>query len=313
MWLSLITSGIGILNASAFLLMSAGPELLEFIVVSSIYSVAGWLYSWLLPAAVAYQHENLSLLRVLQFVTVAVATALILLTHHTIIGFVFIAMMIADVLVFPSFIMLFRSETRLYLRMELVRGVANSMAVLAVLFFLHRSPQSYVILLFINSSFGYLALAVSGLHRPPSLRVPRRLPMGQLRRGEFWSPQLRALLLARGVEMTALLGLSHIRALSPVLSLKIGLSISQALAINARSQRLATLMIVHLAVYALGTAAVIAAVALNIMPLPPSLYLISASNAVFVLPVVLASFVLTVKGLSTTAASPASAQEGDGA
>ena len=168
---------------------------------------------------------------------------------------------------------------------------------MAVLLFFQHSPRTYAILLLINVAAGYVALAVTRVHRAPPFRIVRQMPFGLLRRREFWSPQLRALLAARGVEITALLGLSHIHALSPVLSLKIGLAISQALAINARAQKLTTLLIVHLAVYSVGTAAVVLAVAVDIMPLPPTLALINPWNAVLVLPIVLTSFVLTINGL----------------
>jgi len=297
MLLSLLSGGIAILNAAGFLLMATGPPLLDFIVVSSIFSIASWLYSWVLPAAVAYRPDALPALRQLQFAIVAGASALILIVHPTTIGLIFIAMVVVDAVAFPAFLLLFRSETRAYLRFDLGRGVANSLALVVVLTFAERSPTAYAALLLVNVIASSFALALAGIHRPPPLTMAGGNPLRLLVQRSFWTVQLRALLAARGIEMAALLGLGQLGALSPVLSLKIGLALSNTLAVNARAHRLATMLAVHVGVYAASTAIIIAAVASRRLPLPPTLALIDPWNAIWVLPVVLASYILSIIGL----------------
>ncbi len=304
MFLSLLTGAITVLNAAGFLLMAAGPELLEYIVVSSIFSVASWLYTWMLPAAVAYDPARIGLLRLLQTITVGIASALILATHASVIGWAFVVLMLIDASVFPAHMLLFRSRTDLFVRSEFVRGIANSLALLAALFFLGRSPQSYVLLLLVNFIVGSALLMALGVHRPPSL-VPARLSALSCIGGRsFWSRQLLALLAARSFEMGALIGLSRLGALSPVISLRIGMSISSALAMNARARSLPLLVAMHLLIYGGGTAAILLLRRIPQLPLPDTLDIITPLNALYVVPIILAAFVLSVIGLRVSVPAP---------
>lgn len=297
MLLSLLTGGLAILNAAGFLLMAAGPPLLDFIVVSSIFSVASWLYGWALPAAVGYDRRALPGLRALQFAVVAAAAALILAVHPSRIGGIFIALMVVEIIIFPTFLLLFRSQTAAYLRFDLARGIANSLALVAVMAFADRSPVAYAALLLINAAIGGAALAIAGVHRPPPLTMAIADALRLPGRPSFWAPQFCALLAARGIETAALLGLGQFGGLSPVLSLKIGLALSSTLAVNARARRLVTLLAVHVVIYVAGTGAIVLAVASQALPLPATLALIDPVSALWVLPVILASYLLNIIGL----------------
>lgn len=297
MLLSLVTGAVGILNASAFLLMSAGPKLLEYIVVSSVFSLAASLYSWILPAAVGYRAEKLPLLRLLQFTTVAVASAVILWSHPTGIGVTFVLMMVADVIIFPAAILLFRSETALFLRMELVRGVANSAALLVVLSTLHSDPQAYAMLCLCNVVVAGLALAATGVHRPPSLHVAPLSALRFLYGRAFWTSQLRLLLAARALETGGLLLLGRFGSLSHVLSLKIAMAISSALVVNARARSSMTLVAAHVGVYVVGTVGILVVSGQQMIPVPPTLRLIDPLNALLVLPLALLAFALSIRSL----------------
>jgi hypothetical protein len=309
MLLSLLNSAITVLNAAGFLLMAAGPELLEYIVVSSIFSVASLLYSWLLPAAIAYDPARMGHLRLMQFITVGIASFIILYTHSSLIGFIFTAMMLIEAAVFPGHMLLFRSRTQLFIRSELVRSIANSAALLVTLAFFGGSPQSYVLLLLINVACASLLLMATRTHLPPSLipAPPSALFAVGLR--QFWSRQLLAMLMARGLETSALIGLSRIEALSPVLSLKIGMSLSSALSMNARNRPLPLLIGVHMLVYTGGTAFILLLQRIKGLTLPETLLLISPMNALTMLPVILVAFVLNIVGLRLSASKPAALGE----
>lgn len=309
MLLSLLNSAITVLNAAGFLLMAAGPELLEYIVVSSIFSVASLLCSWLLPAAIAYDPARMGLLRLMQLVTAGVASLVILLSHASAIGFIFTAMMLIDVAVFPAHMLLFRSRTQLFIRSELVRSVANSAALLVTLAFLGGSPQSYVLLLLINVTCASLLLMATRAHLPPSLRPAPPSALFTVGLSLFRSRQLLAMLASRGLETSALIGLSRIEALSPVLSLKIGMSLSSALSMNARNRPLPLLIGVHVLVYAGGTSFILLLQQVQGLPLPGTLMLISPMNALAMLPVILIAFVLNIVGLRLSAPKPAALGE----
>ncbi len=301
MFLSLLTSAIGMLNAASFLLMAAGPPLLEFIVISSIFSVGSWLYTWIMPAAVEYRPDRLPALRTMQVLVAGATIGLILTTHPTRMGLFFSVMIVVEAIAFPQHILLFQSNTKLYVRQELVRGMANTLALGATLLLFEKNAASYSFLAMTNVVVANLLLHLSGAHRIPSLRMaplPSLLP--QLS-SMFRSPRLLQLLGARGLETGTLIGLSQFQALSPVLSMKIGMAISSALAVNARSRGLPILLGVHLSVYVGGIAAAILASRLPLgdIPVPETLKLLDPVNSIVVLPVVLAAFILTVRGLRT--------------
>lgn len=300
---SLISGAISMLNAAGFLLMAAGPSLLDFIVISSIYSVASWIYSWILPAAIGYRQDKLPQLRLLQTVTVAISATLILGSHPSSMALLFVGMMLVDAWVFPHHILLFRSETALFIRIELARGFANSVALFAVFFLLDREPFYYVLLLFVNVMAMGLVLAVAGMHRPPALRISPPAEVIQIICASLFSRQFVALLLARGIETGTMLVLSQMQALSAVLSLKIGIAVSSTLAANARQRSLPLLWAVLGLVYSGGTMVILLLDTLPIdnFSIPETLLLVNLPNAVMVLPVVLAAFTLTVFGLRISA------------
>jgi hypothetical protein len=297
--MSLINGGVATLNAAGFLLMAAGPTLLDYIVISTIFSLGSWTYSWILPAAVSYRQDLMPQLRLLQLLTIIAASTVMLVTHPGLMSLLFIAMMIIDVSVFPQHILLFRSDTRTYLRMELVRGIANSIALVAVLLFLNRDPLQYVELLLINLLVSAACLAAAGTHRPPSLRLARPGNAYRHFRTQLFSRQLATLLSAKGIESGTMIALSHLQMLAPALSLKIGLAVASALSANARQHSLPTLWLVHLLIYGSGTVAIVllGRVALPGIALPETLRLVTLANAVYVLPMIMAIFTLTVLGL----------------
>jgi hypothetical protein len=310
MLLSLANGAIGVLNASGFLLMAAGPELLEYIVCSTIFAAAASLYTWLLPAAIGYDPQRLPQLRLLQAMTVASASVIMLVTNGSLIGLAFVALMIIDMMVFPAFMLLFQSRTGVYVRTEFARGLANSLTLILVLLLLDRDPLAYVLLLLGNFSLASVLLFALGIHRPVSLRMAPVRSLRALGGPQFWSRQLLALLLARGIEMGSLILLGRMEALSPVLSLKIGMSISSALSVNARTRTMAVLVVTHVAVYAGVTAAILLFQRFDALPLPvPDTFrLVDAGNAAIMLPIALSAFALVLIGLR---ANPARVSVGE--
>jgi hypothetical protein len=294
---------------AAPLLMAAGPELLEYIMVSSIFSFASLLYCWLLPAAIAYDPARMDHLRLMQLIIVGAASLVILSSHRTAIGFTFIALMLIEAAVFPGYMLLFRSRTNLFVRSELVRGIANSVALIVTLAFLGGSPRNFVLFLLINFVCASLMLMATRVHLPPPLTPAPPSALFEVGLRRFWNRQLLAMMTARGLETSAVIGLSRFDALSPVLSLKIGIAISAALSMSARNRSLPLLIGVHLFVYAGGTAAVLLLQNVRGLPLPETLMLISPGNALFVLPVILIAFVLNVIGLRISAPRPAAVNE----
>lgn len=297
--MSLINGGVATLNAAGFLLMAAGPTLLTYIVISTIFSLGSWTYSWILPAAVSYRQALMPQLRLLQLLTVMAAATVMLVTHPGLMSALFVAMMVIEALVFTPHILLFRSETGIFLRMELVRGIANSIALVVVLLFLDRDPLHYVELLLINLLVSAVCLAAAGVHRPPSLRIATLADAYRHFRTQLLTRQLATLLTAKGLESGTMIALSHFQLLAPTLSLKIGLAISSALAANARQRSLPILWLVHLSIYGSGTAAILllGRVEWPYFALPETLRLITLANAIYVLPIVLAIFTLSVLGL----------------
>ena len=297
MILSLVAGAVTILNASAFLLLPVDQDLLSFIAISAIYGPITWVYAWIVPSALGYRPAMVSEMRTLQYLVAAAGSLLILLVYPGIMGLLFVGMMVADLLIHAPWMLLFRSETKLFLRSELARGVANSAAVLAALMVPGVGVKGYVTLLLINLLVSGFALGVTGRHRPPPLRpAPLRLIRGQL--NSVWkSRQLKFLLSARSVEMLVLMALSRGGHLSAAISMKIGMAVSQVLAVNARDKALKLLLPIHLLVYAAGTCVAVVVSHYGTFPVPHALREIQLWNALLVLPAVLLAFTLTALGL----------------
>lgn len=297
--MSLINGGIATLNAAGFLLMDAGPTLLDYIVISTVFSLGSWTYSWILPAALSYRMDLMPQLRLLQLLTVVAASTVMLVTHPGLMSLLFVATMVTEVSVFTQHILLFRSDTATHLRVELVRGIANSIALVVVLLFLDRDPLHYVELLLINLMMSAVCLAAAGIHKPPSLRISRPADAYRHFRTQLLSRQLATLLLAKGIESATMIALSQLQLLAPALSLKIGIAISSALSANARERSLPMLWMVHLLIYGSGSAAVVLLghVEMRGIALPETLRLVTLANAVYALPIVLVIFTLTVLGM----------------
>jgi hypothetical protein len=308
MIVSILNGGIAALNAAGFLLMASGQTLIDYIVISTIFSLASWVYSWILPAAISYKMEFMPQLRLMQLLTVIVASTVMLVTHPGTMAYLFIAMMAIDATLFTQHLLLFRSKTSIFLRMEMVRGLANSAALVTVLLFLDRDPLRYVELLLINVVIGGICLAAASVHFPPSLKLSSPMAAYRLFQTSLFSRQLVTLLSAKGIETGSMIALSQFQLLSPILSLKIGIAVSSALSANARAQRLPVLWLVHMLVYGGGTAAIVLINTLDLqgLPIPETLRLITPANALYVLPIVLSIFTLTVIGLrlSPSAARP---------
>jgi magnesium-transporting ATPase (P-type) len=216
--------------------------------------------------------------------------------------------MVIDATLFTPHLLLFRSNTSTFLRMEMVRGLANSAALVTVLLFLDRDPLRYVELLLINVVVAGICLAATSVHVPPSLTLSSPMAAYRLFQTSLFSRQLVTLLSAKGIETGSMIALSQFQLLSPILSLKIGIAVSSALSANARAQRLPVLWLVHCLVYGGGTAAIVLINTLDLqgLPIPETMRLITLENALFVLPIVLSIFTLTVIGLrlSPSAARP---------
>ena len=176
MILSLVAGAVTILNASAFLLLPVDQDLLSFIAISAIYGPITWVYAWIVPSALGYRPAMVSEMRTLQYLVAAAGSLLILLVYPGIMGLLFVGMMVADLLIHAPWMLLFRSETKLFLRSELARGVANSAAVLAALMVPGVGVKGYVTLLLINLLVSGFALGVTGRHRPPPLWPSSRCP-----------------------------------------------------------------------------------------------------------------------------------------
>jgi hypothetical protein len=302
MILSLISGGLSMINSAGFLLMSVGPGLLEFITLSSIYALTSWVSVWLLPAAISYREDQMRQLRLLQMMVVVIATVMFFASNPGIMALFFVLMMLIEVWIFPQYVLLFKSKSEIYLRVEIIRGFANSTALIIVIFALHGEPIYYVLMLLVNSSLIGLALSLSGIHHPVAFAVSGPAEAIRIIRASLLSRQFVALILARALETGTIMVMNQMQAISAIISLKLGIALASTLAANSRKNSLIFLWIILGLIYYGCTGAIILLNKLTIKDqlIPEALFLVKFSNAIMIAPIIFTAFTLTVLGLRMT-------------
>jgi hypothetical protein len=124
--------------------------------------------------------------------------------------------------------------------------------------------------------------------------------------GALRSPQLLALLGARGVEIASLLALSAMQAFGPLLAFKLHLVIAQALSTNSRAYPAWLLLAVSALLLALGIGGAMLAAEVAPRLVPTSLELLQPAAGLTALPLGLAYLGLLVLGLRAGQAPAAS-------
>lgn len=258
MLISLVTGGLATLNAAGFLLLAPSHLLVDFIASSSIFGVAAWLTVGILPAAWQYDGERMATLRVAQLWVALAGGGLLLATQPIGLSLPFTAMLASETYFFFTAILLMKSQTRLFQRFELVRQLGNTITLAVTAFAFYANPIVYACGLALVSCAGGLFMTATGLHRPPrgvGSANPREV-VRETRRA-LSSRRLHALLAGRGVEVVALITFASLKWVGATLSLKIGLSIGNALATNARSRSARLILAVATLIYTAGLATIV--------------------------------------------------------
>ena len=300
MLISIITGGIAVTNAAGFLLLAPGKLLGTYIACSSIFGVALWLTSSILPAAWEFDGERMATLRAAQLWLCVAAAGLLLGTQPVALAAAFCVLLFSETFFFFLAIVIIRSETKLFQRFELTRQIFNSVALIVTATALHASPLGYAWGLAIVSVAGGLVMTVTGLHRPPlgKGRARPREVFVELRRA-LGSRRLYALLGGRAIEVTSLLTLARLEWLGVMLALKVGLAVSNTLAVNARSRPLELIVAVGAVLYAAGLTAIIVIGHLDRPWVPRTFRFISGFDAALAAPIALACLTLIVIGWRT--------------
>jgi hypothetical protein len=303
-FLSLANSGLALVNASAFLLLSAGGALATYILCSSIHALTSWLYSWVAPASVGYDKAKIPVARLLQCLPFGAGVVAILLFAPGLIGSLFAALLLVDFLTSPSFLLLFHGETKRYLALEAYRNVANAGFLACNLSFLGGRPEWHAAAgLAIAASIGAFLWIRGWLVPVPLRRVPRTALLRAVR-AAFGTRSVLALLASRGLEVASLATLSASGALGTMLSLKLGLALNNQLALLVRRYSIRLLALVAIASYAMLTALLIALADLPLPFVPDTILLLRAPTAAWVAPVILLCFLLQARGLRSDSPTP---------
>ncbi|MFQ3665208.1 MAG: hypothetical protein SNJ79_04105 [Sphingomonadaceae bacterium] len=295
--LSLANSAVGMLNSSAFLLLAAGPALATYILCSSIHATTSWLYSWMAPAAVGYRIESIALARALQLIPLIAGVSILLTVAPSMMGLIFSLVLFIECFFSPSFLLLFYSNTKRYLLIEVGRNITNSVLLILNILFAGGRPELHAAAGALIATGIGVFLYLAGWLRPVPLRWPARGQLIAAVRRAASIPQVKLLISARGLEVVSLVLLNALQQLPAMLSLKLGLALNSSLALNARRYGLPVLLPLQLAVYAglVGAAVWLGQSGLPLVP--QTLSLIRPEYALLTGPVVALIFVLLVTGL----------------
>lgn len=300
--MSLLAGAVTTLNSAAFILLAPGPALSEYLACSAIYSATGWFILWILPAAWPATSEAPRALRATQALCAGVAICLMLASFPSWIGLAFSALLASETVFFFSAILLFKTRSTIYQRIELARSVSNLLSLVITIGLLDARPAAYLGLLFFTSLLLGCVSSLWGIHRTSGFSASD-LSLRNVHQNftqALGSGPVRALLLARGVEVVSLLAMSAASALGAQICLKIGLAIGQALSWNAKQYKALALAGAALVVYA--TALLFAATLAKLAHAwaPATLSLISMNAAALAAPIFLVHLLLLLFALGSS-------------
>ncbi|WP_194745463.1 hypothetical protein [Thermaurantiacus tibetensis] len=293
--LSVLSTGLHLLNAAGFIMLAPGSALADYISASVLYGIVSWVCLWVLPSVFEYRADRMHDLRSLQATLAAGGVLVLLLTHPNTIGLLFALLLAVEVAAFLPHLMLYEERTATFVRADFSRGCLNSLALLTAVLLFERQPVAYVAGLVLSLTTVAGTMAATGV---PCAPLPRlRLDLRLLRvglRAALTSLQFRQLMGARLIEAATVLSLNFLGLLGPILALKLGNAAVQAAAFNARRLSVPGAIVLGTLLYAAGMVVILAANALAPALAPRSLQLIGPGEALVVVPPLIAMLVLTV-------------------
>jgi len=299
MIMSLVTGAISIANASAFILLSPGPALAQYLSASAIYSLFVWTNLWIIPSTWGFRHEKIAIVRQAQFVSMLAGAVVIIGTHVSLIGVAFTILLMMDTLIFYSYPLLYREDTLKTQKIDLMRACLAVASLSLALFGTSGSPTFFALFLVGFTALMAAGLRLSGWHRAPPLSL-NAAPFGEILHDlsqSFRQKSLIAFLSGRFVEIGTLLLLGSLNQLSALISFKLGLSISNTLSSNALRYRPVTLFLVMNGLYGLAFATITALEMIVPTMLPKSLATVDMAGAALALPVVNLCFAAVLFGI----------------
>lgn len=306
MVLSLMTSAIAIVNSAGFVLLSPSAELGDYIACSAIFSVATWIFLWVLPAGWGYDLARWKPMRQAQVHTVAIASAAIAATSPSVVGALFVGMLVVEAWFFYQFLLLFESRTDLFQRISFGRAIGQSIGLLVTVVFFQGGAVAYGCALLLVAIATGIAGRLASERRAPDMPFRSVFRFDYLDNLEviFRSPSLKALLAARGVELSFLALMNQWGRLGSIVCLKAGLVCASALSTNARQYRDNLLLLACSVLYMVGLGGAALVNAVTAGRAPGALASVRYLDVAIALPAVLVFQVLLVRSLKASDTSP---------
>lgn len=299
MILSLLTGAIIIANASAFILLHPGPDLVQYISSSSVYSVFVWTNTWIVPSTTGFQKKNIETVRQTQFFVMLAGVATILSIHPSVVGASFSAILFIDSFMFYNYPMMYEEKTKLTQKIDFARACIAAFSLIFSVYFFDASTAGFVVLIVILSLIMATVIWAAGIYRAPelSLKSVSILPLLRELIHSFRQKSLRALLLGRMIEITSLLLIGRIGSLGALVSLKVGIAIGNTLASNARIYSPALLFAAVNGIYIFAFTGVFLAKQWIPFLVPKALATTDWNDAAIVLPIVNMFFLSIIIGI----------------
>jgi hypothetical protein len=288
MFISLLTTGIYLANATAFILLDPGQDLAQYISASSMYSLIVWTNLWIIPSTWGFDSDKLTNVRKAQFILIIIGGFLLIATHISAIGLSFFALLWLDSYLFTSFPLLYKDDTIRSQKIDLIRACLAVASLFTSVYFFSGSPTWYAITLVVSSLFMIFIFVFSSWYRPPPISW-NSTPMVQIVSDitqSFRQRSLRAFILGRTLEVTTLLLMGYLNLFSALISFKLGLAISNTMSSNARRYRPVILFAVLNVIY-ISSFVIIYLMGIFIpTKLPKTLSILDTQGAILALPIV---------------------------
>lgn len=241
--LPVLTTGITVVNSSAFVFLTPGEVLSTYIACTTMFSLAAWLSHWVFPAALEFKIESIDTLRFLQMIAFVVCATLMNVLFLSPLSAAFTVMLAADIFFFLPGLLVIHSQTLRFQLIELSRGIANIFNLLACILIFDKSPVALVLGLTVGAvAFGFVGIKLGNesaraIIWPTSLQNSREVIQASLK-----SRNLRYLISARSFEISTISVLAHLRLNDQLIAIKLAVVVSQAISQSSRAFSLALIL-----------------------------------------------------------------------
>jgi hypothetical protein len=270
--LPLVTVALTVLNSSSFVFLATNDRLALYIVCSSIYSLTTWISHWFIPSVFSFEEEKLPEIRQLQWTALVLGIFLVNLLAPSTVSIAFSAVLIAEIFFFHSGLLVIHSKTATFHFLEIGRSVLNICNLLICIYVFRGEPTFLVIGMTFNVVVtGAISYRLG--NRAPVTRAAgfSRTTLAQVSCAALVSRNTRFMMLARLLEISAIVAFTYFENLSALIAVKLSVMVAQATSLNARDVAWPYILIFSVVFFTTALAIIIILDGIRPEVLPPAL------------------------------------------